>query len=396
MEEDARRGGRPTEAELGGFKYLEAIGPLLARLRGPADPKRNLHHDQYAVALLFYFFNPTLTSLRGLQGASNFASVQRKLGIPRMSLGSLSAAQHTLEPELLVGVLHELLSQLPPDKGDPRLREISKIVTLVDGTLLKALPRMAWALWLNDGKRSAKAHVQYELVKGGPSLADVTAANASERDTFAKRVEGGRFYVTDSGYASFLTFSKILAAGSSFLCRLPNGWAHTVVEERELTEADREARVTRDLVVELGGSSSRQARLVQQPLRLVEIEAVEEPSKRMRALRGTRKTIVLVTDRLDLSADLLALLYSARWTIEIFFRWLKCTLGCKHLLAESQRGVTLQLYVALIACLLISLWTGKKPTKRVYEAICLYLQGFADLEEVLSLVERLKPHNTPA
>ena len=112
----------------------------------------------------------------------------------------------------------------------------------------------------------------------------------------------------------------------------------------------------------------------------------------MRREGPARDTIVLVTDRTDLPAELIALLYSARWKIEIFFRWLKCTLGCKHLLAESEGGVALQLYSALIACLLISLWTGKKPTKRTYEAICFYLQGLADAEDVLDGVRRLGPH----
>ena len=112
----------------------------------------------------------------------------------------------------------------------------------------------------------------------------------------------------------------------------------------------------------------------------------------MRSERSVRETITIVTDRLDLPADLIALLYAARWKIEIFFRWLKCTLGCKHLVAESKNGVALQTYAALIACLLVSLWTGKKPTKRIYEAICFYLQGLADEEEVLDEVRRLKPH----
>ena len=140
-------------------------------------------------------------------------------------------------------------------------------------------------------------------------------------------------------------------------------------------------------------SGTGPSKQLKQNVRIVEIEKVEEPSKRMRGERQPRETIVLVTDRLDIPADLVAILYSARWKIEIFFRWLKCTLGCKKLLAESQGGAALQLYSALIACLLISLWLGKKPTKRTYEAICFYLLGMADVEDVLAGARRLKPHN---
>jgi len=68
--------------------------------------------------------------------------------------------------------------------------------------------------------------------------------------------------------------------------------------------------------------------------------------------------LLLATDRMDLSAELIGLIYRYRWQIELFFRWLKCILGCQHLLALSQNGITIQVYCALIASLLIRLWTA--------------------------------------
>jgi len=383
-----------AERNLGGFDLLKPLRKLLLALRDESDPKRKLFYDDFVSLLLLYFFNPTLTSLRGLQAASGFPSVRRKLGVPRASLGSLSAAQHVFDVDGLRDVFLQLFDQIPADKGNPRLAELKQIVTVADGTLLKALPRVAWALWLNDGQRAAKAHVQFEILKGSASRVDVTAANTSEREVFRASLEPGRLYVVDSGYAAFALFQEILDKGSSFVARLPTGWNHEILEERPLTEADREARVVSDSIVQLGSSKASAA--LKGPVRLVVIEKVDEPSQRMRAERGVRETIVLVTDRLDLPADLVAQLYSARWQIEIFFRWLKCTLGCKHLVAESANGVALQLYTALIACLLISLWTGKKPTKRVFEAICLYFQGWADLDDVMATVRRLAPHDNAA
>jgi len=51
----------------------------------------------------------------------------------------------------------------------------------------------------------------------------------------------------------------------------------------------------------------------------------------------------------ELAAELVGLIYSYRWRIELFFKWLKCILGCRHWLAESAQGVALQIYCALIA-----------------------------------------------
>jgi IS4 transposase len=96
---------------------------------------------------------------------------------------------------------------------------------------------------------------------------------------------------------------------------------------------------------------------------------------------------------MDLDALLVALGYRYRWSVELFFRWFKCILGCRHLLSESQNGVEIQVYIAIIASLLISLWTGRKPTKRTFEMVCLYLSGWADEEELLNHIETLKEND---
>ena len=78
------------------------------------------------------------------------------------------------------------------------------------------------------------------------------------------------------------------------------------------------------------------------------------------------------------------------WYTEIFFRFLKQILGCRHLLSRSREGIEIQTYCAILACLLISLWTGKKPTLRTHEMICWYLIGVATLDELMAHLESLK------
>jgi hypothetical protein len=87
-------------------------------------------------------------------------------------------------------------------------------------------------------------------------------------------------------------------------------------------------------------------------------------------------------------AELIAVMYRRRWQIEGFFKWLKCLLGCRHWLAESQRGVTIQLYLALIAAVLLQLATGQRPNRRLLELIRLYQIGWATLDELLAGVTR--------
>jgi len=98
---------------------------------------------------------------------------------------------------------------------------------------------------------------------------------------------------------------------------------------------------------------------------------------------------VLLTDLLDIDVVLISLLYRYRWQIELFFRWFKKVLQADRLLALSQNGMTIVVYCALIASMLIVLWTGRKPTKRTFEAICFYFTGWITGEELVMHLNRL-------
>ena len=102
---------------------------------------------------------------------------------------------------------------------------------------------------------------------------------------------------------------------------------------------------------------------------------------------------MIATDRFDLEPETIAEVYKNRWTIEIYFRFFKHILGCRHLLSENQNGIEIQMYMAIIACMLISLWTGRKPTLRTYEMVCWYFMGMADLEELEAHIARQKIQN---
>ncbi|MHA1574395.1 MAG: transposase [Alphaproteobacteria bacterium] len=101
--------------------------------------------------------------------------------------------------------------------------------------------------------------------------------------------------------------------------------------------------------------------------------------------------VLLATDLVELAAETVAMLYRWRWTIELFFRWFKCVLGFSHLVLEGQGGVAMQVYCALIVSLLVVLWTGVKRTKRTWEMIQLYFQGWASLDELESHLAGLRP-----
>lgn len=373
--------------DLQGLKYFKVLGPLLDRLHDDATPRdragnRKLFYDQYACLLLLFFFNPIVKSLRGIQQASTLDQVQRLFGCNRVSRGSLSEASRVFDPELLHAIIGDLAAQsLPLVHG--KEAEALQGLTAVDGSLLPALPKMAWALWLNPQNRAAKLHVHFDVLKGVPCEATVTTGNDSETKQLRATLQAGRLYVIDRGYAEYQLFQDIIDAHSDFIGRIRDNAVWTVVAERPLTAAARAAGVRSDRVVYLGGPQS--GVVFQQPLRVLEVATGKTDA------HGRPEILLLATSRLDLDAELVALGYRFRWTVELFFRWFKCILGCRHLLAHSPEGVTIQVYLAIIASLLISLWVGGKPTVRTLEMLQFYFTGWATEEELMAHLDKLKP-----
>ncbi|MFT5526698.1 MAG: hypothetical protein ACI9G1_003892 [Pirellulaceae bacterium] len=138
---------------------------------------RKLFYDQVCVLILLYFFNPVFTSLRSLKRASELKKVQKALGCPRTSLASLGEALRVFDPDLLLPVIENLQKKLGPQLSDERIDRISKTITLVDGSVIKALLSMAEAAFLKYTKGSGsirwRLHAQFELINGNAFRIDV-------------------------------------------------------------------------------------------------------------------------------------------------------------------------------------------------------------------------------
>jgi hypothetical protein len=376
---EKRRRPRPDPDDpesLRGHRLIRPIKHLIEKLHDVGTQRdhagnRKLFFDQYASLLLLYFFTPALTSMRALQEATGWEKTRKKLGIQSTSLGSLSEAATIFEASHLEPIIHELAAQAVP-LSSGREAEALKGLTAVDGSVFAGMSRMAWALGNKPENRAAKLHLHFDVLKGVPCQAAVTPAACSEPGQLEAMLQPDRLYVLDRGYADYELFARIVAAGSSLVARVKDSTAFTVEQERPLDAAAVKAGVIRDVVLSRLGTSHHKDHL-KRKMRLVIVRTIDRD--------GKANELWLITDRLDLDADLVALAYRYRWTVELFFRWLKCILGARHLIAHSRNGVTLQMYAALIVSLLIVLRVGRKPTKRTYETIQFYLIGWVSDEE---------------
>ena len=369
-----------TEADLRqGQKYLRTFQDLLKPLADlPAHGNRKFHYDDWVCLLLLHFYNPVLNSLRSLAEATDFQGVQEFVGVKHVSLGSMSdSAAKVFDPAYLEPLLEELGSQVERVSRDKRLENLPGVPTAVDGSFLRCLPKMVWAVFRQKSdKRGVRLHLHYDIVRGIPSAAEITAALGSEKKSLRKLLKEGMLYLTDRGYIDYRMYQAIHDAGSFFVARLKDNSTFEVLEERSLTDADRKAGILSDAWVRMG-SAFTEGQLTA-PVRRIVIAGGEG-----------RKDVILLTNT-DLPAEMIGVLYRYRWQVELFFRWFKVILGCRNWLSLTLRGLTLQVYVALLASILVALWTGRKPTRSAFRVLCLYFQGWVRDEELLRYLEALK------
>lgn len=381
-----------TDDQLRGFKYFRKFLPVFSRLHEHATARdtagnRELHFDQYLALQLVFFFNPIVTSMRGLVQASHLKKVQQQLGVSSTSLGSFSEAGSVFDAQLLKPIIAQLGLRLQPLAHDTRLDALPGKLTAVDGTELSALAALASRAI--EG-RQIKLHTHFEPLTGVPVDIDLTAAGDSEVQNLLSRLEAGRVYVKDRGYACFRLFQAILEIGSHFVCRVRDNSVYEVIEDRPLTAEAKAAGILSDQVVWLGGEGKRGE--LQQPLRLIKIACRPHRKRSGHTGRGGPEQgefLLIATSLLELPAEVVGLVFKRRWTVELFFRFFKHLLGCRHLLSHRPNGIEIQVYMAIIVCMLIALWTGRKPTLRTVEMIRFHFIGWADAEELEAHIAKL-------
>jgi hypothetical protein len=395
------------EEEIEGLKYFRKLWPLLGRLHDVGCERdkagnRQLFMDQYCALVLLFLFNPCVRSLRALQQASELKNVQRTLRCGRASLGSLSEATDVFDPERLREIIGELASEVKPMRcvGGP---QVAHLLTAVDGSVVQTLSTIAEAAYLKnmhgESQSAWRLHTHFDVDRGVPTRIDVTSGKnsgpADEKNVLRQSLAPDHCYIMDRWYAQFTLFNEIHAIGSSYVCRVRDNSRYGVLEARPLSDAAIAGGVVGDRLVNLGAGTP----VSKHPDHVVRLVEVHITPSRPRGKTSGGKTgppsdgvLRIATNLFDVPAEIIADLYRERWTIELFFRFFKHILGCRHLLSTSRVGVEIQTYCAIIACLLLALWTGGKPTLRTYEMVSLYWQGWASEEELVAHLEKLKPH----
>jgi hypothetical protein len=378
-----RRRMEALAEELVGRKSLDHIESQLGVLRSAyTHPNRTLHYDDLLVCLLLGFYNPTVRSLRTLEGLSQTTCLQEHLSVDRICRSTTSDAMALFDPELLTPIIKELHAQVPGiEKADTPFADFVKKIVAGDGSYFSIYNDVAWALihTKSNGRKQGqiRLNLQIDAITSEPLQASISGDDGSEPAAVKLHLLADAVYLLDRNFVDFELLKEIIRVGSDFVVRgRSNAPSFQAQRERELTEKDKEHGVVSDRIGILPGSGG---------------DTPEPPDGLLRevVIAGSDgKPVRLLTTLLDLPAWMIGLLYRKRWQIELFFRWLKVWANFEHLICHNKNGLLIQFYVAVIGVLLMYVRLGRRISKYAYSLLTVVAAGGATLEEILPILER--------
>ena len=238
----------------------------------------------------------------------------------------------------------------------------------IDGSLIDSVLSMHWAEYRTDSKK-AKLHLGFDLNHGIPNKLFLTEGIGAERPFVSRIIEPGQTGVLDRGYQAHHLFDQWQLDGCHFVCRIKESTHKEIIEQFPVKE---NSHVFFDAIVLLGTPDVNQTK---KPIHLVGYN-----------IEG--KTYWVATDRFDLLAEQVALIYKLRWDIESFFAWWKRHLKVYHLFARSKNGLMVQILSGLITYLLLAIYCQEQHGEPVTIRRVRQLRNQIRNEAVLHALEK--------
>lgn len=240
-------------------------------------------------------------------------------------------------------VFHNLFKQAREEIPN-KLENLGDLVA-IDGSLIDAVLSMTWADY-RAGSNKAKVHVGFNINRSIPQKLFLSEGNAGERPFVQQILESGQTGVMDRGYQNHDLFDQWQENNIHFVCRIKGNTHKNCIQE---------------LPFDTGGSVFYNARVrLGQP-------GINETKKELH-LVGYKigdKTYWVATDRFDLTAEQVAMIYKLRWNVESFFGWWKRHMRVYHLISRSKHGLMIQILAGLITYLLLAIYCNNEFGEKV-------------------------------
>ena len=229
--------------------------------------------------------------------------------------------------------------ELARNLNDTTIFNLRGTVYAFDSTTVElCLAVFCWARFRKK-KGGIKIHTLYDVEAQVPAFFHITTA--SVHDSQAMRevpVESGSYYIFDRAYNFFAQIYRFHCVGAFFVVRAKKNLQYKAVKwKRRMPQ-----NMLSDSIIELITYKSRSD--YPKPLRRVEYYDEEQD-----------RYFVFLTNAMGITALDVALLYKNRWSVELFFKWVKQHLKIKKFWGDSENAVRIQIYTAIISYYLVAI-----------------------------------------
>ncbi len=254
--------------------------------------------------------------------------------------------------------------------------DLSNTVYALDATTIDlCLSVFPWAPFRST-KAAVKMHTLLDLRGNIPSFIHISDGKWHEVNVFDMLVpEAGAFYIMDRGYIDFEQLHRLHQAGSFYVIRAKSNLRF---QRRYSLESDRAAGIICDQIGTLTGFYS--------------IKDYPTPLRRVRIKDDEGKTLVFLTNNIDLPAQTIAELYRCRWQVELFFKWIKQHLRIKSFFGTSENAVKSQIWIAVSVYVLVAILKKRlKLSASLYEILHILSLTMFERTPLDQLLARIPP-----
>lgn len=281
-----------------------------------------------------------------LSGASSLREIEAGLASQSARLyhaGAQCVARSTLadaNAKRPAALYADLFAAMAANASRRTRRHLREALVILDATRIELSSLSGGWLTALNGHRAIKLHVAYDAAVSTPVDVKITSQRVNDIvPARAASVEPGATYVFDLAYYDYAWWAELHRQGCRFVTRLKSNTHIHAASER--------------VVPQTGDILSDRTGLLPARLAASRRNPFHDPVREVTVRIATGKIIRLVTNDLDAPAEEIADLYKQRWQIELFFKWIKQNLKLSRFLGVNENAVRIQIYVALIAYLLL-------------------------------------------
>ena len=213
-------------------------------------------------------------------------------------------------------------------------------VKAIDATVMDLCLNVFWWGKFRKHKAAVKLHTMLDVKTNIPTFIYITSGAIHEINALDHfPIDAGSFYLMDKAYIDFTRLFRMHKAAAFFIMRAKENFKFIRISSRNI---DKSTGIRCDQTVKL--KNHKVSLAYPETIRRVKYY---DPEIEME--------FVFITNNFEISAIEVARLYKYRWTIELFFKWIKQHLKVKTFWGYSFNAVKTQIYIAMITYLLVAL-----------------------------------------